>query len=117
MSDPAEVSLQGLNQCGCCAGLGAETPFGVDNRPGLNTVSYRVGTHSQFKETMLAALSDASRSQLQSLRTRDDDDFSIAMVDAAATLADVSLFTRSALPTKPICVPPLSGSRCKNWRG
>lgn len=92
MSDPSAVSLQGMNACACCSGLSAETPLGVSNRPGLNAISYRVGEHAEFKASLLAALSDASRSPLQGLRTRDDDDFAIAFLDATATLADVLTF-------------------------
>jgi predicted phage baseplate assembly protein len=64
----------------------------VTNRPGLSAIAYRVGTHSEFKRSMLAALSDITRPALQGLKTRDDDDFSIALLDAAATMADVLTF-------------------------
>lgn len=92
MSDPAQVSLRGLDNCGCCSGIQGETPVDIRNRLGLSAIVYRVGSHSQFKESMLAALSDASRPALQGLRTRDDDDFSIALLDATATMADVLSF-------------------------
>jgi uncharacterized phage protein gp47/JayE len=81
-----------LDTCHCCEGLTAETPVAVENRPGLSAIAYRVGTHSQFKDSMLAALSDITRTALQSLKTREDDDFSIALLDAAATMADVLTF-------------------------
>ena len=92
MSNPSPVSLRGLSNCGCCSGIRAETPAAVENRPGLPAITYRVGTHAQFKESMVAALSGSSRPALQSLRSRDDDDFSIALLDAAATMADVLSF-------------------------
>jgi hypothetical protein len=92
VSDPSPVSLHGLNQCDCCAGVTAETPADVLNRPGLSAIAYRVGTQSAFKASLLAALSDATRPALLPLRTRDDDDFSIALLDAAATMADVLTF-------------------------
>ena len=92
MSDPAQVSLRSLNDCGCCGGTQVETPANVSNRSGMTAITYRIGTHAQFKESMLAALSDSSRPALQSLRTRDNDDFSIALLDAAATMADVLAF-------------------------
>ena len=41
---------------------------------------------------MLAALSDPARPALQDLTTRDDDDFTIALLDASATIADVLTF-------------------------
>lgn len=81
-----------MNDCGCCAGLTAQTPADVANRPGLSVIAYRVGTQSLFKQSMLAALSDITRPALQGLKTRDDDDFSIALLDAAATMADVLTF-------------------------
>jgi hypothetical protein len=81
-----------LDTCHCCEGLTAQTPATVTNRAGLSAIAYRVGTHSEFKKSMLAALSDVNRPALQNLKTRDDDDFSIALLDAAATMADVLTF-------------------------
>lgn len=78
--------------CGCCEGLAPATPSAVENRPGLSAVAYRAGTHPQFRQTMVARLSDAGRPALQRLNTRDDDDFSLALVDAWATVADVLTF-------------------------
>jgi predicted phage baseplate assembly protein len=81
-----------LDTCHCCEGLTAQTPAPVANRPGLSAIAYRVGTHSQFKHSVLAALSDITRPTLQGLKTRDDDDFSIALLDATSTMADVLTF-------------------------
>jgi len=87
-----DPSLRDLNDCGCCEGLGAQTPAVVVNRPGLSALAYRVGTHGQFYQSMLAALSGAERPALGRLTTRDPDDFSIALLDAWATVADVLTF-------------------------
>jgi predicted phage baseplate assembly protein len=81
-----------LSDCHCCQGLTAQTPAEVKNRPGLSAIAYRVGTQSQFKQSLLSALSDTARPQSQGLKTRDDDDFSIALLDATATMADVLTF-------------------------
>lgn len=81
-----------LNDCNCCQGLTAQTPAEVTNRPGLSAIAYRIGTQSQFKQSLLAALSDTARPQLQGLKTRDDDDFAVALLDATATMADVLTF-------------------------
>ncbi|MEP7339642.1 MAG: putative baseplate assembly protein [Acidobacteriota bacterium] len=81
-----------VKDCGCCAGLGAETPVGINNRAGLTAIAYRVGAHAQFKASMLAALSSAEYPALGALQTREDDDFSIALLDAWATVADVLTF-------------------------
>ena len=88
MSRPVEP----LNDCGGCEGLSVETPAEIVNRPGLAAVAYRVGTHSRFKHSMLARLSGSDLAALASLTTRDDDDFSIALLDAWATVADVLTF-------------------------
>src|SRR5262245_61283861 len=84
--------LTDINDCGCCAGLGPETPVAINNRDGLSAIAYRAGTHAQFKASMLAALSSSSAPALRALQTRDDDDFSIALLDAWATVADVLTF-------------------------
>jgi predicted phage baseplate assembly protein len=80
------------NDCGCCAGVTDQTDVAVTNRPGLTALAYRVGTHAQFKQRMLARLSAAERSALAGLQTRQDDDFAIALLDAWATVADVLTF-------------------------
>jgi len=85
-------NLTQLNDCGCCEGLTGETPAVIDNRPGLTAIAYRVGTHSRFKASMLAQLSDPDLGALRALRTREDDDFSIALLDAWASIADVLTF-------------------------
>jgi len=92
MSLSVDPTLRGLNDCGCCEGVSGETPAGVENRPGLSAILYRVGTHAQFKETMLARLSGSGQAALRNLRTREDDDFSIALLDAWAIVADVLTF-------------------------
>jgi len=78
--------------CGCCEGVGPETPEPITNRPGLQAIAYRVGTRATFNGSMLAALSDPDLPALAGLRTRDDSDFSIALLDAWATAADILTF-------------------------
>ena len=89
-----------VDTCHCCEGLTAQTPILVVNRPGLSAIVYRVGTHGQFKQSMLAALSDITRPALLGLKTRDDDDFSIALLDATATMADVLTFYQERIATE-----------------
>ncbi len=81
-----------LNNCGCCEGLSVQIPVEQINRSGKDAITYRVGTHAQFKQSLLASLSSVDFPALQDLKTRDDDDFSIALLDAWATLADVLTF-------------------------
>lgn len=84
--------MQNLNHCGCCEGLSAETPVQVQNRPGLKAITYRVGNQSQFRESLLARLTTSGLRPLRALTTRDQDDFTIALLDAWATVADVLTF-------------------------
>jgi hypothetical protein len=83
--------------CGCCAGVGPETPQAITNRPGLSAIAYRVGTHGTFKASMLAALSDPDYSALAALRTRDNSDFTIALLDSYAVVADIITFYQERL--------------------
>jgi predicted phage baseplate assembly protein len=79
------------DDCGCCEGVSARTPLQIANRPGLSAIAYRIGTHSTFKQSLLAGLSGAP-APMRDLTTRDDDDFTIALLDAWATAGDVLTF-------------------------
>jgi Baseplate J-like protein len=83
--------------CGCCSGIAVETPQCVSNLPGLSELSYRSGTWSTFKQSMLARLSSADYPALQALTTRSDDDFTIAFLDATATMLDILTFYQERL--------------------
>src|SRR5215218_3770136 len=78
--------------CGCCEGLEPLTPLATANRPGLDALAYRAGTHATFLETMKARLSAADYPALRRLTTRAETDPSIALLDAWATVADVLTF-------------------------
>ena len=81
-----------LNSCGCCEGVSVETPLSIFNRPGLPAIAYRIGSYTSFRQSLLARLSDAKFSVLRQLRTRDNDDFTIALIDAWAVTSDVLTF-------------------------
>jgi hypothetical protein len=83
--------------CGCCAGTSVQTPRLELNRPGLSALSYRAGTWAQFKDSMLARLSSADYPALRPLKTRSDDDFTIAFLDATATVLDILTFYQERL--------------------
>ncbi|KAF3886722.1 MULTISPECIES: putative baseplate assembly protein [Nostocales] len=80
------------SNCGCCTGVDILTPMKITNLPGSSTLSYRVGTHATFLETMKARLANNSFPALNNLKTRDANDSSIAFLDAWATVADVLTF-------------------------
>lgn len=107
----AEQMSSPTTTCGCCAGIAPSTPLPTANRPGLAALSYRVGTHATFFETMLARLSTHYLEQpaeiesepgqparpLHSLTTRQPDDPAIALLDSWATVADVLTFYNERL--------------------
>src|SRR5215203_5346714 len=78
--------------CGCCEGLEPLTPLTTANRPGLDALAYRAGTHATFLETMKARLSAAEYPALRVLTTRAAGDPSVALLDAWATVGDVLTF-------------------------
>jgi hypothetical protein len=82
----------GGQPCGCCAGLDRQTPEVIANRPALSSIAYRAGRYSTFNASMLAALSDPAFPALAPLRTRDNADFSIALIDAWAVALDILTF-------------------------
>jgi len=84
-------------ECGCCAGISVETPQGESNLPGLPAIAYRTGTWWSFKESMLARLSSSQYPALAGLKTRDDDDLSIAFLDATAVVLDILTFYQERL--------------------
>lgn len=91
------MSDNGTPPCGCCVGATRETPAPIWNRPGLSRIAYRAGTHASFKSSLLSALSDPKFSALAPLTTRDDSDFSIALLDAFAISADILTFYQERL--------------------
>lgn len=97
MSDTLHESLSGLDDCGCCAGTGSATPLTPGNPEGQETLHYRIGTYDAFRRSMLAALTEAGSEPLHGLATRDPDDFSIALLDAWAVLADILTFYQERL--------------------
>ncbi|EIL97787.1 putative baseplate assembly protein [Rhodanobacter thiooxydans] len=85
-------SACGKHACACGCGAIAGTPLPLYNRPGLDSLSYRVGTYADFHATMQADLSDAALPALAGLRTREADDPAMALIDAWAVGADVLSF-------------------------
>jgi len=83
--------------CGCCSGISVQTPAGEYNLPGLPAITHRTGTWATFKDSMLARLSSADYPALAYLKTRDDDDFSIDLLDATAVVLDILTFYQERL--------------------
>ena len=78
-------------RCGCCAGVAVEAPLAIENRPGLGEIAYRIGTHARFMQTMVSRLSGGDLVRA-GLRTRQSDDFSVALCDGCASIVDVLTF-------------------------
>jgi hypothetical protein len=84
------MSSDTTNDCGCCQDEHAGTPEPLENPPGRSAITYRVGTQARFKQAMLKGLS--KHEELSKFTTREDDDPSIALLDAAATMLDSLTF-------------------------
>ena len=85
-------SACGTHACACGCGATAGTPLPLYNRPGLAGLAYRVGTYADFRATMQRDLSAAALPALAALRTREQDDPAMALLDAWAVGADVLMF-------------------------
>jgi len=83
--------------CGCCGGISVMTPQGEANAPGLSAISYRTGTWATFRDSMLARLSSSDYPALAGLKTRSEDDYSIALLDASAVMLDILTFYQERL--------------------
>ncbi|HEY9102443.1 putative baseplate assembly protein [Chitinimonas sp.] len=96
--------------CGCCEGVQLMTPVDITNRPGLDAIAYRVGTHGRFLASMQARLSSlrlkeadddsataAAITPLAQLTTRDPADPAMALLDGWACVADVLSFYQERL--------------------
>ena len=87
----------------------------VQNRPGLTAIAYRAGTYSQFFDTLLARISLSRQPQLRALRTRESDDFTIALLDAFSVMADVLTFYTGALRKRVYLRTATERSRWRSW--
>ncbi|MEP6899851.1 MAG: putative baseplate assembly protein, partial [Rhodanobacter sp.] len=85
-------SACGRHACACGCGAIAGTPLPLYNRPGLGSLTYRVGRYADFRATMQRDLGDATVPALAGLRTRESDDPAMALLDAWAVGADVLSF-------------------------
>ncbi|MEQ8253039.1 MAG: putative baseplate assembly protein, partial [Smithellaceae bacterium] len=81
---------ENCKDCGSTIIKADMTPVSKEQRPGLAALRYRVGTHSQFQESMKADI--ARHPALRTLATREDNDPSIALLDGCAAMLDVLTF-------------------------
>ena len=81
-----------LAACGCCEGVDVVTPAPLQNRPGLTEIVYRPGAYASFRASQLARLSAAENVALRRLKSRETDDFSIALIDAWSCVCEVLSF-------------------------
>lgn len=80
-----------LDICGCTPSTAGEPR--IENRPGLEALAYRIGTHPEVLRRMLRSLPTLGAGNgLGRLTTRDLDDPSIGILDAFAAVADVLSF-------------------------
>ena len=82
---------QTLSTCGCCKAEGSPTPEPVQNRPGLSSIQYRMGTYASFLLAMMEEI--AGTPELRNrLLTRSTDDFAIALLAMWSYVGDILTF-------------------------
>lgn len=87
--------------CGCCGGLAVSAPSASFARAGLGNVTIRTGTYWSFRDSLLARLTSAEFGPLADLKSRNPAvDFSIALIDAWATVGDVLSFYNERLASE-----------------
>jgi predicted phage baseplate assembly protein len=80
-----------LDTCGCEPRPEAQPE--IRNRPGLEQLGYRIGTHPTFLQRLLRRIAPTGAgSDLEQLTTRQLDDPAIGVLDAFAAVADVLTF-------------------------
>jgi predicted phage baseplate assembly protein len=80
-----------LDTCGCEPRPEAQPE--IRNRPGLEQLDYRIGTHPTFLQRLLRTIAPTGAgSDLEQLTTRQLDDPAIGVLDAFAAVADVLTF-------------------------
>ncbi len=78
------------DDCGCCSVLATAIPSVVQNRPGLSAIAYRTGTYTSFRRAITERL--AATPELAGLSSRGREDYSIAVIELWAAVADVLSF-------------------------
>lgn len=79
-----------LTPADCCEETTALTPLQIHNDPGADALLFRAGAHASFKASMLRKLSESK--VLRELTTRENNDPTVALIDAWAVLLDVLTF-------------------------
>ncbi len=81
-----------MDNCACCKGISVKVPTEIYNRPGLESISYRIGNHELFKKALISRLTGSRQHVLRKLTSRDSNDFTIALFDAWSVMVDVLTF-------------------------
>jgi uncharacterized phage protein gp47/JayE len=83
--------MQASSSCGCCEPEISPTPQVIENRLGLSSIRYRVGTYGSFLEAMTEQIARSPELRERWL-TRSADDFDIALLAMWAYVADILTF-------------------------
>ncbi|WP_141340282.1 putative baseplate assembly protein [Bradyrhizobium sp. USDA 3458] len=78
--------------CGCCVGIESATPGTIYNRSGLPAVLYRPGSYAEFRRSQIARLSADDHPALARLKGREEEDFTVALIDAWSCVCDILAF-------------------------
>ena len=126
MSQPC--TLFGPCNCASCQAAIPDTPLMTANQPGLNSLKYRIGTFSTFRQAMLDYItrysvtnpSPGDPSQTLTLTSRSSDDYGVAMLELWAYVCDILTFYQQAIANEAYlrtATQPSSLSRLANLLG
>ncbi len=83
--------IQAVSTCGCCQTEVAPAPALIQNRAGLSSIHYRVGTYASFLPAMTEQIAQTPELRQRWL-VRLTDDFGIALLAMWAYIADILTF-------------------------
>ena len=107
----------GTETCGAATASTPATPLAIENRGGLSAISYRIGGYGDFRASLHAGLSSQRFTTLGELRTRDDDDFTIGLLDAFACAADVLTFYQERIANESYLGTARERVSLQRWAG
>jgi len=101
----AACTLFGNCVCATCQARNPATPLSQYNRPRLDSIGYRVGTFSSFRQAMLDFITQnpvanpdpSGAAQTYRLTSRSSDDYAVAMLELWAYVCDVLTFYQQAI--------------------
>src|SRR6478672_3863098 len=95
------AQLEAPSACGCCEGTAIRTPRSVFNRPGLSRLSYRIGTHATFLESLLARIASYGVKEKAEQKLLSSTPHGLTVTDALRSTTTAGFAERGGGPAAP----------------